>query len=183
MRLLQPKLTEISVTLTGAASYLVGPGGVTVTARPIKVLHVTSTDSQGLEYPCNVLTQAQWDSIPLKSVTGGPPTEVWYEASNTNGRIYVYPKATGYTLKIDCLTNIEVLTLAETLALPDGYESALYLTLVDESSGSFGKTTPPDVLRRAAGAVRAIKRTNSEPILATQDLAVMRQTSNIYRGY
>jgi len=182
-RFLFPVLTEFSVTLTGAASYTLGPSGDVVGLRPLKI-NAASCIAGGVEYPVTVRTRAEWDAIAVKDVTGGPVSEVWYEAANTNGRVYVYPKASGYTLKLDAqalLTSFADLTTS--LDLPEGYESAIVLTLADDLASTYGKRTPDDVLRRGAGARRAIKALNYEPVLATQELAGSSSDYRIERGY
>lgn len=182
-RLTFPVLQEYSITLTGAASYTLGPGGSPVTLRPIKIVRATAVDSGGLEYDVRVLTQAQWDGIGDKSTTGGPPDAIWYQASVTNGVVYVYPKATGYTLKLDAqglLTGVYSLTTA--LTFPEGYESALMLTLADDIGAAFGKPTGADIRRRQAAAVALIKRTNHEPLLVS-DAIFAGSDSDIERGY
>ena len=185
MRLLFPVLAEYSITLTGAGSYTIGPTGVVAGLRPIKVLGVSSVDAAGLESPVSIRTQPQWDGIAIKNSTGGPPSEVWYQPTLTDGTLHVYPLCTGYTLKVDAqalLTSFA--SLAADLTLPDGYEAAIVPTLADELCSSFGINTPGDVLRRAAGAVRAIKRTNQQPIQAAHDLAGIGDGSYmIERGY
>ena len=162
-----PVLQEFSITLDGSASYTVGPGGTPVTLRPIKIVAATAIDSGGLETSVRVLGQTEWDAITLKDVDGGPPDSIWYQASVTDGVVYVYPKSTGYTLKLDAqgLLN-SALVLATTLTFPEGYESALMLTLADDLGASFGKPTPPDIRRRAAAAMALIKRTNAQTLLA-----------------
>jgi hypothetical protein len=183
MRLLQPVLTQISVTMTGAASYLIGPGGATVTARPIKVLSVTYVDTGSLENPVSILTREQWDAIPNKADTGSYPACVWYAPEVTNGVLYVHPKPSAGALKVDCLTVMQALALSDTLTLPAGYESAIVPTLADDIASQFGRSTPPDVRRRAVGAVRALKRTNHEPVMARQELAGNGIKADIERGY
>ncbi len=172
MRLLFPVLTEYSVPLTGAASYTIGPTGGVVGARPLKVNHATAIDANGLEYEVLVRNREQWDAIADKSLTGGPPVEIWYAAENTDGRVYVYPKASGYTLKLDAQALLASFpSLATDLELPEGYEAAIVPCLADELCSSYGVQTPADVLRRAAGGVRAIKRINHEPLTVTHELA------------
>jgi hypothetical protein len=185
MRLLFPVPAEYSVPLTGAQSYTIGPTGDVVGLRPIKLLHVHAVDVAGTAYAVHLRTQDQWDAIAIKSATGGPPDQVYYEANNTNGRLWVYPVATGYTLKISALALLtSFASLSTDLALPEGYEAAIVPTLADELCSSYGVQTPGDVLRRAAGAVRALKRTNSEPLLVQHDLADGgRETFRISRGY
>lgn len=182
-RLAFPVLQEFSVTLTGAASYTIGPGGSPVTLRPLTVRRATAIDANGLEYDVRVLNQGQWDSIAQKDVTGGPPDAVWYQASVTNGVINVYPKSTGYTLKLDAQGLLAgVYALATSLTFPEGYESALMLTLADDIGSAFGKPTSADIRRRAAAAVALIKRTNYEPILSDSPM-FGGQDSYIERGY
>ena len=184
MRLLQPVLDELSVTMTGAASYVLGPGGSPVRARPIKVLHATYVDVGGLEHPVEIVpTQEQWDAIPNKADTGSYPDRIWYAAELTDGIVYTYPKCSSGTLKLDVLTNMQALDMAEVLTLPDGYESAIVATLADDLATHYGMQTPADVRRRASGAVRALKRTNHEPILAVQEMAFAGRSADIQRGY
>ena len=170
LRLLSPVLTEISVPMTGAASYTIGPSGVVVAARPIRVESARSVDSAGTEYACNIYSAALWDEIPVKAVTGGPPSVVYYSATNTNGTLYVYPRpSSGYTVKLRVLSLLETYTVNEVLALPEGYESAFTLTLADDLFNAYGKPSSADVRRRATAAVRALKRANSEPLLMSID--------------
>lgn len=185
MRLLFPVPAEYSVTLNGAQSYTIGPTGDVVGLRPIKLLHVNAVDANGTTYGMHIRTQDQWESIALKNVTGGPPEQVYYQPTNTNGRVWVYPVATGYTLSINALALLtSFASLSTDLALPEGYEAAIVPTLADELCSSYGVQTPGDVLRRAAGAVRALKRTNSEPLLVQHDMAASgRETFRISRGY
>lgn len=181
-RLTFPALTEVSVTLTSAQDYTIGPTGGTVAVRPLKVNLAKARDSGGFEHEVGVINAAQWDEIAVKDVSGGPPLYVWYEATLINGTAHVYPKAPGYTLVLDCqalLTSFASTTT--TFTLPDGYEAALYLTLADSLASGYGKQLPPDTRRRMAGAVSAIKRTNTEPLLLR--VSDEGQDHQIERGY
>lgn len=184
MRLLQPVLAELSVTQTGAASYTLGPGGSPARARPIQILSATYVDSGNLEHPVSILTRQQWDAIPNKADTGTYPDCIWYAAEATNGILYAYPRASSGALKLDVLTNMQAMTLASTLTLPDGYEAAIVPTLADDLAAQYGMRTPPDVLRRAVGAVRALKRVNHEPVRVVQEMALVgHYGADIQRGY
>ena len=182
-RLTFPVLTTISVPLNGAASYAIGPTGDVVTVRPVKIISATAVDAGGTEYGVNVIPRELWDSITVKAADGGPPCDVWWSAQPTNGRIYVYPRSTGYTLKLACQTLLNSFAGVSTNAvLPEGYESAIYLNLADDLAASYGKQLSADSRRRAAGAMRAIKRTNAEPVL----LSIEAKSSGDYqieRGY
>jgi hypothetical protein len=121
--------------------------------------------------------------IAVKAVDGGPPSDVWFESMAPNSRVNVYPRSSGYTLKLQCLTLLtSFATTATAVTLPEGYESAIFLNLADDMAAGYGKQLSADSRRRAAGALRAIKRTNAEPLLLTIDAG---QTSEyrIERGY
>lgn len=181
-RQMLPVSTGISITLTSQQNYLVGPGGATVTARPIKVTSATATDSSGLESPVSVATQEVWDSIANKNTSGGPPTHVWYEALNTNGRVWVYPKAPGYTLNLDCLTLLTNIPNPSTdITLPEGYDSVLTLMLADDIAPAFGKQTSPDTRRRLNAALATVRATNLEPLYLS--LGMAGQSFQFERGY
>lgn len=182
-RLTFPTLTEISVPLTGAASYTIGPSGVVVASRPVVVNSATATDSAGTEYAVNILPRELWDAIAVKDVDGGPPCDIWYDAQPTNGRVYVFPKSSGYTLKLDCQVLLySFATTATSVTLPEGYETAIGLQLADDLAPSYGKQLSPDSRRRAAAAMKQIKRSNTEPLLLSID-AMSSGEFMIERGY
>lgn len=180
-RLFFPALVEISVPLNGAQSYTIGPTGVVVAARPIRVQSAKWVDSAGLETPAEIANAQTWDDITQKDVTGSPDL-LWYEATLGNGRVWVYPKASGYTLKMECLTLLQSFEQSTVLTLPEGYESALMLTLACDLCRAYSRAVPPDLRAAAAAATRAIKRTNTEPMLLTVDLAAGEEYQ-IERGY
>ena len=181
MRLLIPAVTNVSVTLTGAGSYTIGPTGVVVTTRPNKVLHARASDAGGTDYPVRIISRAEWDIISVKAVNGGPPEVIWYQATNTDGTLNVYPRSTGYTLTLGCQSLLASFAgLATAVTLPEGYESALVLTLADDLTAPFQVRERQDVQRRAAAATRVLKRTNAEPLL----MRVAESTDfEIERGY
>jgi hypothetical protein len=180
---LVPYLAELSIPLTGAASYTIGPTGGTVAARPIRVESAKATDAAGTDYELYVYPRDLFDSIAVKDVDGGPPTFIFYDKTLPNGTVYVYPRASGYTLKMDCLTLLTAFAGTSTaFTLPEGYERALYLTLADEAAASFGRTLTPDQRRRQAAAVKSIRRVNAEPLLLSID-GESDQQFQIERGY
>jgi hypothetical protein len=181
-RLAFPVLAELSITMTGAQTYTIGPSGGTVASRPIKVNHATATDSGGNEYPVSVLTREEWDAISPKASSGGSPSCIWYQATNTNGTVNVYPQASGYTLLLHCQTLLATFaTTASTVTLPDGYESLLTLMLADDIAKPFGTSTAPDTRRRLAAAMTAVRATNAAPVYL--DIGMSGQPYEIARGY
>lgn len=176
-------LPEVSVTLTGAGSYTIGPSGGTVAVRPIRIDGAVYVDAGGLESPVTVLSRAQWDAIAVKSVTSSVVSEVWYDATVTDGTVHVYPKGSSGTLKLQgasLLTSFAGLSTAVTL--PDGYESAIVPSLAIDLAPAFQVPVSQDLRIKATGAIRAIKRMNTEPLHLSVGL-VGGQTYQIERGY
>lgn len=168
--LLRPTALTVSVPLTGAGSYTIGPTGAVVATRPISVVSASYIDASGMESPIEVLNAYQWASIYDKALSA-PVASVFYEATNTNGTIRVYPRNSGGSVSLQCLAVIaSYASLNDTVTLPDGYEEALLMGLADALSGSYEKPTSPDIRRRLAAATRAIKAANAEPLLLSMEL-------------
>jgi len=185
MRLLFPTLTQISVPLDGSQSYTIGPlTGDIVASRPVKAVSCLARDAAGQDYRVSVLGKHEWDGIVDKTTTGGPPSDVWYEATNTLGTLHVYPvSGSEYTLILDCqVLMTEFAALATPVTLPDGYADALSLALADALCAGYGLPTMADIQRRAAGAVRAVKRTNAQAVYSQHELATGRDF-RIERGF
>lgn len=184
-RLMFPVLAEVSVPMTGAGSYTIGPSGADVTAaRPIKVTHATYIDTGGIESPIVILGQNEWDAIGLKAVDGGYPGWIWYQAANTTGILNVYPKANTGTLKLDCLSLLTSFpTLGTSVTLPPGYERALSLSLALALCPSFTRKASRELMLQQAGAVRVLKRTNYEPVMLTEPGRVASGVEMIQRGF
>jgi hypothetical protein len=161
-RLTFPVLTKISVPMTTAMTYAIGPtGGAT---RPVKVVSAVLRDSDGQDSPVDILNAAEWSAIYQKT-SGGPTTAVWYQATNTDGTLNVYPQSAGYTLILDAQTLLtSFASTATAVTLPEGYETALMLALVDSIAGAYRQPVSADQRRRLAGAMSAVKRTNTEPL-------------------
>lgn len=178
-----PVLPSVSITLNGASSYTVGPSGDVVATRPLRIDSATATDSAGREYRVNVLSRAEWDAIAVKDIEASPPSDIWYDAQSTNGRVQVYPKASGYTLSIKGPGLVALFSgLSDALTLPAGYASALVLGLALSVAPSFQVPASADLRMRAAGALRSVKRTNTEPLLLDLGLTG-RDSYAIERGY
>lgn len=173
MRLLAPYSTIVSVPMTGAANYTIGPTGDVVAARPVKILGVYARDSGGMDYVVDLIDKARWDSIPDKSTTGGPPRFAWYDSAIPNGRLYVYPVSdSAYTLKVDCqvlLTSFA--NTSATVTLADGYINLLSLAVAVAAAPGYGVPVSADLRIAYKAAIQALKRVNSQSVNAAHELA------------
>ena len=179
-RLLLPVITEVTVALTGAQTYTIGPSGAVSSLRPIKVENARHRIS-GVDYPVRVLSQQEWIERSYKGMPGDVVGAVWYEATNTNGTLRVDLASAVGALKLNVRALVaSFASLDAVLQLPDGYEDAIVPSLADALAATYGKATPPDVLRRATSAVRAIKNANAEPIYLRTDLSEYVDTLPVY---
>lgn len=179
-KLMMPVVTQVSVNLTGQQSYTIGPSGADVTAaRPIKVVNAYS-ELSSQRYHCDVITREQWTALANLSDGGSVPNRVYYQRSNP-GRIWVHPVVSGGpVLKLDCLSLITSFSLSGNVTLPEGYETALVLSLAERLAGSFGRAVSADLKSSARGARAVVKRTNAEPLYLEID---REEDFDIQRGY
>jgi len=153
---------EVSLALTGQASFTVGPTGDVVDLRPISVESATAV-LDNVTYPVSVYNVQQWDSIPDKTTTGTIPQAIYYEGSMPNGTVKVYPVCTGSTIKIRILNVVNSFaTLGTTLSMPPGYEEALIKNLAINIAPQYEiKDISPITIREAKSALAYIERTNT----------------------
>ena len=178
-----PVLTSISVPMTSSETYTIGPTGNVVAARPVKVTGAVLRDAAGNDSTVDILSAPEWAVIFAKDTTG-PTSGIWYEATDTNGTLHVHPQSSGYTLLLDCQTRLTSFASTSTaVTLPEGYEAALMLALVDSIAGPYTKQVSADQRRRLAGAMSAIKRNNAEPLYVTVDVGSGNEDYRIKRGY
>jgi hypothetical protein len=170
--------------LTGASSYTVGTGGTFNVARPNSISSAFFR-LNNVDYPVNVVTVEEFDSISDKTVTGSIPDCIYYQASYPLGKLYVYPLVTGGTLYVNTIEPLTSLALLTTsISMPNGYEAYLRLALADSLMTWSGKDKPKisaDAMRLKAG----LKRVNHRPRVMGVDTPTRldRYSYKIERGY
>lgn len=154
-----------SITLSyNVASYTVGPSGSTITTRPTEVSSASYIDYQNVSYPLSIATLNDFNQIPVKSLVIGIPQTMYVLPNMPNVTLTLWPvPSTTMTLNLWSSKLIQSFAnLTDTLTLPTGYESALSYCLAEELGPEFGVQVSPDILRKAAQAMRLIRRTNTE---------------------
>lgn len=188
--------TEISKVLTiGDSQYTVGSGGDINVTRPLRVLDgygaAYVVDSNSNRYPLEVVQQDRWNLIAnIVTVNSDVPTTLFYDPQYPLGVINLYPvPSQAYTLYFDALLQLTTLvSLTTSISLPPGYERAIKRNLALELWPYFkgiDKVPPQPLVRAAALALGAIKRTNSKPVVAIYDPALLvygGRAADIYRG-
>lgn len=160
-------ITEVSKVLTPAdGGYTIGASANIDTTRPVKIEGARVTVS-GVDYPCEVITEAQWRAIDYKT-TQGIPCVVYYDPQMATGTVNLWPVPdAAYTLVLSLWTPIATLaTAGTTVTLPPGYERALTSNLAIEIAPEFQKGVPAALEKTARESLKAIKRTNVRPFYA-----------------
>lgn len=150
-------------SLTGASSYTIGSGGTFNTSRPINIItavvHLSSVD-----YNLDIIAPEQYQTeIAVKSTTSSIPEYLTYDNGYPLGTIKMYAVPTsGSTLYLQSnkpLSNLSALTT--TVDLPPGWKRALKNNLAIDLAPEYGVEPPASVVRNAATALGAIKRSTS----------------------
>jgi hypothetical protein len=172
--------------ISGQAEYTIGVGGDFNTARP-DAITFAFTRLNGVDFPLQLWTYQQYDSISLKSLTGSIPSVLYYEPSYPLGRIRIWcaPDSTAHVLHIESLKPFSRLaTLDAVIALPPGYERALRYALAQELMAEYG-TASPLVIELAKSSKADLKRRNFVPIVMGIDGMIPRgkQVFTIYERF
>lgn len=169
-------------------TYTLGPGGdFNVTPRPAKVTRYgvisLNNPQQPLELPLDSLTEAQWQSIPVKGITSALPQRVWddnqfplrnlnlWPVPNVQVDFTVYQWA-ALTAWPDYVTDVQ---------FPPGYARAIRLSLAIELGDIFGaaRMVSPLMIQKAQQAVSRLKAMNAPMI----DLRVDKMLQEPEHGY
>jgi hypothetical protein len=121
----------------------------------------------GLDYPVQIFSLEEYESIGLKSLNGPWPKGIYYQPSSQLGTLYVWPNPAQGEMHLFTETIFRELTnLNDQILLPQGYNMALRWCLAERLMPMFGKvdqTMAQMISTRAAEAKATIKRTNMKP--------------------
>lgn len=161
------------LTLTGAGSYTVGPGGDLSIDRP-NTLVSAFAQINGVSYPMEILDSGeQYDNIRLKGLTQQWPSCVWYQHTYPLGTLFFYPlgASTVYLRFSTALQQFPSLTTQ--VDLPSGYKKAIVDAGAVELAQANNTEISPLVVQSAANAIARLKRLNSQPQTRSVDASAM----------
>ena len=122
----------------------------------------------GLDYPVQVFSLEEYESIGLKSLNGPWPKGIYYQPSELLGTIYVWPNPAQGEMHLFASTIFrEFGTLYDDIQLPQGYNFALRWCLAERMMPMYGKASTTQITMINAFAAQAkatIKRTNMKPM-------------------
>lgn len=158
----------LTLAMTGAASYTIGPGGAVNTTRPVRLeraaLRLASNPS--LDIPVRLLTDVEYESLALKSLAGIWGYGLYYDRASPLGSLFPYPVyPSGTTLLLYLWHPLTAFaSLDTTVALPPGYELALQTALSIELSSSYRDCTiSPALAVMAERSKSLLKTVNRRP--------------------
>jgi hypothetical protein len=186
---------EQNLTLQpGVQQYTLGTGGSGLSVRPLDIRKGPGaayiTDQQGDIYYVEVVTQDVWNQIGYRLSNSNLPDTIFYDPQYPLGILNVFPiPSIGYTLSFDSFLQLsDFANLQTILTFPPGYKQAmqtcLAIMLGPEYKGE-GWEPSSALQQQAIDAKRAIKITNTKPLTAIFDAAIVARAQssyNIYRG-
>lgn len=162
-------------TLTPALSpHTIGPSGTfVVTQRPVSLEGVTLLlpTVNSPQITISIRDQAWYRSLSIPSLSTQQPTDVYYDPTWPNGKLYFYPVPNAaYQVVLWTRIVLATLGLNDAFTLPPGYQDAITLTLAEDIAPTFEKPVAPSLAKKAQEARERIFTNNViVPLLVTQD--------------
>lgn len=194
-RLMCYALTSQKVTLQpGKAAYTIGTavGADVNAARPVKIQEgygaAYLTDSNGNNYPVDVLERNQWNQIANRSATtvSDLPQVLYYDPQFPLGIVNVWPMPTqAITLSFDSTLSLPDMPGATTqFSLPPGYELAIQSNLAVLLKPFLSGTEISKTVAAIAAKSKAdIMRTNTRRNIAQFDRSIVGVGNRSYNIY
>lgn len=173
--LLQYKQTLLSYAFSSSVTIItIGPTGDIVTSYTGGIRNAYVRVG-GIDYPLTMINAQEYADINFKSISGGYPQYIYYDASTTNSNIYLYPGgASGQTLYLNALQPLQVFTgLQNTVTIPSHYNRAIAYNLAVEIAAEYEQEVPRVVAMTAAATKRKLKQMNFKPSAIDSDAAFL----------
>lgn len=153
--------------VAGLSPHTIGPSGATFTVvqRPV-TLDGCSLNLNALTpnvfIPIDVIDWQLYQRLSVPSIATAIPTMVYYETDWPNGKLFFYPVPNfAYAVRLAIRTLMGVVTLNDNLDLPQGYQSAITLTLSEDSATLLGRAVPAQTTKNALAARLRIGANNT----------------------
>lgn len=148
----------------GTISYTIGSGGTFNTTRPEEIVNAFIRDSASYDRDLDIIPQAQYASIKVKSIGNTYPEALYYDAAYVGAglaTIYIYPPpVASLTLYINSTKQLQSFASVTTaLSLPPGYQRAIEANFAIEAAPGLTSVSP-EVLKIAKESLAAIKKIN-----------------------
>lgn len=170
---------EVVATVTGISA-TIGTGMQFNTPRPTGISPGAFTRINGIDYPMREISREQYADLSLKTVTSTFPQYFYYDGNTPTGTVYFYPVPGSVQVHLPVATYLtEFADTSTDYTLAKGYRKAMEYSLAEELAPGI-RQLDPQVMRKAATARRAIRRTNVVVPELSAGYSVAR--FNIYSG-
>lgn len=148
-------------------SFTMGPTGDLVVARPPKITDAYCRINSGTGAPLDIvmtqLNAQDYDSIALKSMTMSITRYFYYEPTDPDGTMYIWPEpqpgqTTTIRMRYDQLLS-EFDTADDEIQMPPGYKMAIVYALADQLCMQYGISNPA-ISMTAMTSKDTLKRNN-----------------------
>lgn len=159
--ILVPRM-QVLPLVVGQAVYTMGPTGDLVTTTPADVMDACFCRLDDVDMPVRLITLAQYNLIPVKQ-TGGWPAWMYVAQGISDWTLTLYPEPSQAGMELfiaDRAAHATFPDLDTDVPMARGYKRALQYCLACEVADLFDRPVPPNVLRIATSAKRALKRQN-----------------------
>lgn len=172
-RLMAYALQNETLTLTSNSSYTIGPSGNIDTTRPVSI-ESAFLRASNIDYPVTVLTSEEFNNIADKTSTSDIPEYIHYDNTMPTGTLKVWPTpSAANVLHITTRVPLTALTLSGTVSLPPGWEEAIAANATINAAPEFQVEPSAVVVKMANDSLKSIKRINSRPIKAKNDIVAL----------
>jgi hypothetical protein len=165
-------LQSNTFTLTNAQTYTVGIGGAFNMTRPDRIESAFATIG-GSDYVVGIIENDQWNRLINKNITSNIPSYLKYDIAVPLATLSIMPQTTG-TLTINTYKPLQRFNnLTDVMALPNGYERAIVLSLAIEISPEVGRPASDQLMMLAASAKAALMRIHADNAILTIDSSLL----------
>jgi len=154
--------TREAFSLTGPASYTLGPTGTFATPRPIRITAAQVLASSNIPLPVRIVTAEEWAAEVEDDTATGSYAEILFpDYANPEMTIRLNPAPTGGSLILHSRKPLTAIaSLATTITFPPGYEQALISNFAVMIAPEFAKQASETVIATATLSKNAIAGAN-----------------------
>jgi len=151
---------DTKVLSAGVSTYTMGPSGDINTTRPVGISQATITLSQ-IVTPVNIWSQNTYSVLSFPTLQGPVPTDMFVNNGVPLLTLQLYPvPSSATTLTIYSMKPLDTLTLDTTLALPPGYEAALWSNLAIYAAPFYEREATKSIREIASTTLSTVKANN-----------------------
>ena len=171
------------------STYTIGTGATFNTPRPTSIQNAAlllNSSSPAIELPLGLLTDQQYQAIPIKAQTSAQPTAIYYQPTYQTtgwGTIILWPVPTIATNDLVLYVSqslVEFADLTTSYFWPEGSEEMLGFNLALRLAPAYARPVPDDVRTLARQSLATFKRQNTRMIDLANDAAGIGSRTGAY---